>query len=271
MNADKLFDLKGRVAVVTGALGKLGVFWTETLLKAGASILAVDRKEALISEAFRALERRFRKKVLVARADIRRRSDLERIEMLGRRTLGVPGIVVNNAGIDQPPAKLKKAFRFEDIPAEVIRETMDVNLVGALQVLQVFGEDLMQSKHGSVINIGSLYSVHAPDPRLYDHIPQDPPFLKPPAYGASKAALVNLTKYLAALWGPKGVRVNALSPGGVKAGQDAEFQRKYNAKVPLGRMARIEDLAGPLLFLASDASSYVSGVNLMVDGGFSVW
>ena len=109
------------------------------------------------------------------------------------------------------------------------------------------------------------------DQRFYDHLGYDPPFLKPPAYGASKAAVVNLTRYLATLWGPAGVRVNALSPGGVLGGQDAEFRRKFCERVPLGRMAEESDLVGPLLFLASDASAYVTGVELRVDGGFTAW
>ena len=122
---------------------------------------------------------------------------------------------------------------------------------------------------GSIVNIGSVYASVAPDPRLYDHLPGDPPFLKPPAYGASKAAVVSLTRYFARLWGQNGVRVNALSPGGVAGGQDPEFLRKFCARVPIRRMAEPDDLTGPLLFLASDASSYVSGLELRVDGGFT--
>jgi NAD(P)-dependent dehydrogenase (short-subunit alcohol dehydrogenase family) len=109
------------------------------------------------------------------------------------------------------------------------------------------------------------------DVRFYDHLKADPPFLKPPAYGASKAALVNLTKYLATHFGPSGVRVNALSPGGVEGGQDPEFKRKFNQRVPLGRMCEHADLEAPLLFLACDGSAYVTGVELRVDGGFTAW
>jgi NAD(P)-dependent dehydrogenase (short-subunit alcohol dehydrogenase family) len=130
---------------------------------------------------------------------------------------------------------------------------------------------MVAAGRGSIINIGSLYAGVSPDERFYDHIPGDPPFLKPPAYGASKAAVVNLTRYLATLWAPHGVRVNALSPGGVLGGQDEEFKGKFCHRVPMGRMATAEDLHGPLLFLASRASSYVTGTELMVDGGFTAW
>ena len=152
-----------------------------------------------------------------------------------------------------------------------MRRTFEVNFLGAFQVLQVFGEGLASSGMGSAINIGSLYSVVSPDQRFYDHLPVQPPFLKPPAYGASKAALANLTQFLSTLWGPTGVRVNTLSPGGVEGGQDVHFKSKFTARVPLGRMATLDDLRGPFLFLASDASRYVTGVNLMVDGGFTTW
>jgi NAD(P)-dependent dehydrogenase (short-subunit alcohol dehydrogenase family) len=124
---------------------------------------------------------------------------------------------------------------------------------------------------GSIVNIGSLYASVSPDQRFYNHLPGDPPFLKVPSYGASKAGVVSLTKYFATLWGRHGVRVNTLSPGGVVGGQDPEFLRKYADRVPLGRLADTTDLKGPLVFLASSAASYVTGHELRVDGGFTAW
>ena len=128
---------------------------------------------------------------------------------------------------------------------------------------------MVTAGRGSIVNIGSLYASIAPEPRFYDHLPGDPPFLKPAAYGASKAGVLNLTRYFARLWGPHGVRVNAISPGGVEGGQDEQFLAKYTARVPLGRLAQEADLGGPLVFLASDASRYVTGHHLQVDGGFT--
>ncbi len=182
----------------------------------------------------------------------------------------MPHVLVNNAGIDQPPGPAA-TWRLEDIPLDVFRRTTDVNLAGAFAAAQVFGAAMVRAGRGAIVNIGSLYASVSPDQRLYEHLPADPPFLKPPAYGASKAGLINLTRYLATHWGPSGVRVNALSPGGVEGGQDPEFKRKFIARVPLGRMARAEDLGGALIFLASDASSYVTGIELRVDGGFTSW
>jgi NAD(P)-dependent dehydrogenase (short-subunit alcohol dehydrogenase family) len=185
--------------------------------------------------------------------------------------LGVPKVLVNNAGIDQPPDSGTGRFRVEDMPVDLFRRMVDVNLVGTFQVTQVFGALMLQHGGGSIINIGSLYASVSPDQRFYDHFPGDPPFLKVPAYGASKAAVVNMTKFFATLWGRQGVRVNTLSPGGVRGGQDADFTRKYGDRVPLGRMADAADLKGPLVFLASNASSYVTGHELRVDGGFTAW
>jgi NAD(P)-dependent dehydrogenase (short-subunit alcohol dehydrogenase family) len=138
-----------------------------------------------------------------------------------------------------------------------------VNTRGTYVASHVFGTAMRQAGGGSIVNIGSLYASISPLPSFYDHIPG---FVKPPAYGASKAGVVQLTKWLARHLAP--VRVNAISPGGVRGGQDDEFLAKYNARVPLGRMAEPEDLVGPLLFLASDASRYVTGHELVVDGGF---
>ncbi|UCE56865.1 MAG: SDR family oxidoreductase [Desulfobacterales bacterium] len=267
-----LFGLKGEVSVVTGALGKLGPIWIETLLETGAPVFALDHPKARISEDFKKLQTQYDKSsLLLAFADVRERQALEAAYQQCRDTFGVPSVLVNNAGIDQPPGQLDKGYLLEDIPFLENREVFEVNTLGLFLVTQVFGSQMVKAGRGSIINIGSLYASVSPDSRFYDHIASDPPFLKPPAYGASKAAVVNLTKYLATLWAPHGVRVNALSPGGVLGTQDDEFKSKFCERVPLGRMAEASDLRGPLLFLASQASSYVTGVELVVDGGFTAW
>jgi NAD(P)-dependent dehydrogenase (short-subunit alcohol dehydrogenase family) len=267
-----LFSLKGEVAVVTGALGKLGPIWIETLLEADAKVFALDHPNAQISEGYKSLQKRFDAKQLrLASADVRERRALEAASQKCLDAFGVPSVLVNNAGIDQPPGLPDKGCCLEEIPFEQIREVFEVNALGLFLVTQVFGGQMAKAGRGSIINIGSLYASVAPDSRFYNHIKCDPPFLKPPAYGASKAAVVNLTRYLATLWAPCGVRVNALSPGGVSGDQDAEFRRKFCERVPLGRMAEASDLSGPLLFLASSASAYVTGIELVVDGGFTAW
>ncbi len=269
---NNMFSLKSQVAVVTGALGKLGSIWIETLLGAGASVFALDLPDAPVSEEYHELQSGFDETRLnLYRTDVRDRSSLE--AACGRciETLGVPTILVNNAGIDQPPSAATGGYLLEDIPLEENRQILEVNTLGVFLVSQVFGGRMATAGRGSIINIGSLYAGVSPDQRFYDHIPGDPPFLKPPAYGASKAAVINLTRYLATFWAPRGVRVNALSPGGVLGGQDEEFKRKFCSRVPMGRMAQADDLRGPLLFLASSASSYVTGTELIVDGGYTAW
>jgi NAD(P)-dependent dehydrogenase (short-subunit alcohol dehydrogenase family) len=234
--------LTGRVAVVTGAFGILGPVWTEALTRAGATVVGVD-----LHAGDGVLE-----------CDVTDRSALERVLAEVTSDDGTPSVLVNNAGIDVPPGARDEAG-FQD--------TLEVNVRGVFNATQVFGRAMCEAGRGSIVNIGSLYASIAPIPSLYDHL--DPPFTKPAAYGASKAAVLNLTRYFARLWGPYGVRVNALSPGGVRGEQDPDFTRKYTERVPLGRMAEPADLVGPLLFLASDASAYMTGQNLLVDGGFT--
>ncbi|MBW4621798.1 MAG: SDR family oxidoreductase [Cyanosarcina radialis HA8281-LM2] len=267
----KYFDLSEKIAVVTGVLGKLGPTWCGALLEAGATVVGIDLPAAKISLGFAELQERYgQERLYLERGDICDRAQIVDIRDRILAQVGIPSILVNNAGIDQPPGPAK-TYLLEEVPLEVCRQVFEVNILGAFQVTQIFGSSMVKAKRGSIINIGSLYASVSPDVRMYDHLDCDPPFIKPPAYGASKAALINLTRYFATHWGPVGVRVNALSPGGVLGGQDAEFKRKFGDRVPLGRMANLDDLIGPLIFLASDASAYVTGIELLVDGGFTAW
>lgn len=238
------FDLKNKVAVVTGSKGKLGQVWVNALEQAGAKVFGLDLPEVNITD----------KASLLAFAE----------------KIGPVDILVNNAGLDQPPGPAK-TYLLEDYPVEAFWKVLDVNVVGQFLCMQVFGKGMCDRKQGSIINIGSLYASVSSDERFYDHLKTDPPFLKPPAYGASKAALVQLTKHFATHWGKYNVRVNTLSPGGIEGGQDPEFKRKFSDRVPLGRLGEATDLVGPLLFLASDASSYMTGQELRIDGGFTAW
>jgi NAD(P)-dependent dehydrogenase (short-subunit alcohol dehydrogenase family) len=245
--------LEGRLAIVTGALGNLGPVWTDALASAGARVVGIDVRGGDVPGGE------------LETADVTDRAALDAVA----ERHGAPDVLVNNAGIDQPPAAGSRTYRIEEVPTDDFRATIDVNLVGTFTATQAFGGRMAEAGRGSIVNVGSLYASIAADPSFYDHMDVDPPFLKPAAYGASKAAVVNLTRYFARLWGPRGVRVNALSPGGVAGGQDQEFVKKYCARVPMGRMAEPGDLVGPLLFLATDASRYLTGHELRVDGGFT--
>lgn len=265
------FRLENHVAVVTGACGKLGPVWVQALLDAGARVAALDLPNAAESDLYTSLLRDADDRLLRVDCDVTERRSIDAAVEHTARTLGTVSVLVNNAGVDQPPDSGGARSRIEDLPIDQFRRMVEVNLLGTFQVTQAFGARMAAQGRGSIINIGSLYASVSPDQRFYDHMPGNVPFLKSPAYGASKAAVVNMTKYFSTLWGPSGVRVNTLSPGGVLGGQDAEFRRKYSARTPLGRMAEGRDLAGPLVFLASDASSYVTGHELRVDGGFTAW
>jgi NAD(P)-dependent dehydrogenase (short-subunit alcohol dehydrogenase family) len=265
-------DLSGNVAVVTGADGQLGRLWVQTLCSVGADVVGLD----LGAEA---PPGRFTSPgpdgshgcYLRLQADVTSRESVEDSLRQCIAMVGAPTILVNNAGVDSPPRDTQRSWRFEDIPDDVSASILDVNSIGVLRMCQAYGSHMASKQGGSIVNIGSLYASVAPCMSLYEHLEMDPPFLKPPAYGMSKAGVSALTRYLAAMWAPRGVRVNTLAPGGVLGNQDAEFRRKFVARVPLGRMAEPIDLVGPLLFLASDLSSYVTGHELVVDGGYVCW
>ncbi|MFD8497343.1 SDR family oxidoreductase [Amycolatopsis sp. NPDC059657] len=265
-------DLGGEVAVVTGVLGKLGSVWASALAGAGATVVGLDLADTVTPALAEVRRNHGEDKLVLLKADVTDRAGLRTALEACLAGPGAPTVLVNNAGIDQPPSAAgERSWLFEDLPDERSAGVLDVNAHGTLRMCQVFGSEMARRGKGSVINIGSLYGGVAPDPRMYDHLPLDPPFLKPPAYGMSKAGVAALSRYLAAAWGPAGVRVNTLSPGGVLGGQDPEFLTKFSARVPMRRLAVAPDLAGPLLFLASGLSSYVTGTELVVDGGFTAW
>jgi NAD(P)-dependent dehydrogenase (short-subunit alcohol dehydrogenase family) len=265
------FRLDNEVAVVTGACGKLGPVWVEALIEAGARVAALDLPGVTSSPAFDAVACRAGGMLERIDCDITDRTSIEATAARVVEDLGEPSILVNNAGIDQPPDSPGDRHHLDELPIGPFRHMVEVNLLGTLQVTQVFGARMAARGKGSIINIGSLYASVSPDPHLYDHLAGSAPFIKSPAYGASKAGVVSLSKFFATHWAGSGVRVNTLSPGGVLASQDEQFKAKYAARVPLRRMAEPADLKGPLVFLASDASSYVTGHELRVDGGFTAW
>jgi len=268
--ASSRFSLDGQIAVVTGSCGKLGPIWVEALLEAGARVAALDLPGATPSPAFAAVAERFNG-VPRFDIDITSRASIEAAARAVQDAMGVPGVLVNNAGIDQAPDSPGGRHHLDTLPIEEFRRMVEVNLLGTFQVTQVFGGLMAQHGGGSIINIGSLYASVSPDPHFYDHLAGNAPFLKSPAYGASKAGVVNLSKFFSTHWAGAGIRVNTLSPGGVLGGQDERFKAKYGARVPLRRMAEADDLKGPLVFLASHASSYVTGHELRVEGGFTAW
>jgi len=265
-----MFDLEGKIAVVTGAAGQLGSQYVKALLNAGACVAAFDidpdkpESGLMYSES---------KRLIRVKVDVTRKSEIQvaLTEVLQR--FGSPNILINNAAIDAPPISTEQETGpFEDYPESSWQMMMDVNLKGVFLCCQVIGGTMVGANGGSIINIASIYGILSPDQRIYEYKAKDgKPFYKPVAYCVTKSGILNLTRYLATYWAEQQIRVNTLILGGVYDNQDDKFLRNYSAKVPLGRMARVDEYNGAIIFLASDASSYMTGASLVIDGGFSCW
>lgn len=262
-----LFDLTERVAIVTGAAGQLGGEYCKILLAAGARVVALDIKPDNPKGNLQALQT---DNLLLLQADITRRESVQRAleQVVGQ--FGHPDILVNNAALDAPPnASEQETGPFENYPLSSWNATLEVNLTGMLLCCQVIGGDMAENNGGSIINISSIYGILSPDQRIYEY--KKEPFFKPVSYSVTKSGVLNLTRYLATYWAKQNVRVNTLTLAGVFNHQDETFLHNYCHKVPLGRMANPDEYNGALLFLASKASSYMTGANLVLDGGFSSW
>jgi NAD(P)-dependent dehydrogenase (short-subunit alcohol dehydrogenase family) len=259
-----LFSLSDRIAVVTGGLGQLGRQFTGALESAGARVAVFDKRADDAKEG---------NDVLHLQVDVTDRPSIERALARVIAAWGVPDILVNNAAIDSPPdAPMSANGRPEHYPVDLWRSVMDVNVTGVFLCSQVIGERMAVAGRGSMINVASIYGLVSPDQRIYEYRrARGEEFFKPAAYSASKAALLNLTRYFATYWAPRNVRVNTISFAGVLNNQEPAFLDEYTRRVPLGRMAREDEYNGAILFLASDASSYMTGANLVVDGGYTAW
>jgi len=267
--SDPLFDLSGRVAVVTGGMGQLGAEYAAGLAARGMKVAIFDVETVppegvadLSGEAIRAFA-----------VDVTDRTAVERAADEVTAAWGVPHLLVNNAGIDSPPdAPAEEVGPFETFPEAAFDRVMDVNVKGTLLCCQVVGARMATAGRGSIVNVSSIYGILSPVQSLYDfRRAGGEEFVKPVAYSVSKSAVMNLTRYLATYWATSGVRVNTVTLAGVANDQPAEFVEAYSARIPIGRMADASEFVGAVVFLASDASSYVTGANLVVDGGWSAW
>ena len=269
-SARSRFSLVDRVAVVTGAAGLLGRQHAAALAEAGAAVVLVDRDRKGLDAAAADLAA----KVLSVAADVTDPADLEQLRQLVLREFGRVDVLVNNAAINdkvESAGPESASGRFETYSLEQWRRMMDVNVTGVFLPSQVLGAEMAGRGGGSIVNVASTYALVGPDPSLYVRPDGTRAFVKSPAYPASKGAVLALTRFLAAYWGRQGVRVNALVPGGVENGQEQYFVDRYGARTPLGRMASPDDYRGAIVFLASDASRYMTGSTLVVDGGFTAW
>jgi len=266
------FDLTGRVALVTGGGGLLGRQFCHALAQAGASVAVLD----IAADAAQAVADEIRAqggRALALPADI---TDPDQVQAAVQRILDTWGrldILVNSAALD-PKVSAEGAVRsssaFEDFPLEVWEQALKVNLTGTFLVTQAAARVMRDQGRGSIINIASTYGLVGPDQRIYQK-PGQPPQYKPVYYTVTKAAMLGFTRYLATYFAGTGIRVNTLTPGGVYNHQDPDFVAQYAHRTVLGRMAEPHEMNAALLFLASDASSYMTGANLIVDGGWTAW
>lgn len=274
---DKLFSVEGKICIVTGGLGQIGKNFVEELHIRGAKVAVFSRtvNEARIESIFP--KDKFNHDNLAFYAvDINSKETIEPALDAIESAWGTPDVLVNNAGIDtQPSAPPEVSGPFEKFPEEVFREVVDVNLIGTFLMCQAVGARMVAAnKGGSIINIGSIYGMLSPIQDIYKYKEERTgiPFIKPVAYSAAKSGIYNLTRYLATYWGKKGIRVNTLTPAGVwRDTQDETFIANFTARMPMGRMSRENEYNGSLIFLASDASSFMTGSNLVVDGGWTAW
>ena len=266
----ELFSLKNKTAIVTGALGLIGKEHCRALSEAGANVVVADINEKDCVEFAKTLET----ESIGVTLDVTEPNSIKKLRDKVLAKFGHIDVLVNNAAINdmfENPKAASEQSKFENYPLELWQKSIDVNLTGVFLCSQILGTVMAEQKNGSIINIASTYGITAPDQSLYIKEDGTQSFYKPPAYSATKGAVIMFTKYLAAYWGKDGVRVNTLTPGGVENSQDEFFVKKYSEKTPLGRMANPTDYKGVLIFLASDASSYMTGANLIVDGGWTTW
>lgn len=270
MNSQKHSALT-KTAVVTGAAGLVGRAISLSLLEIGVNVVLVDADSAALQDFERQLPESGALNSLSVVADI---SDHGMAESVAARVIskfGTADILINNAA-----TKSSQPERFFDpdemYSPQIWREVMATNLDGAFFMCQSIGRTMLEKGNGTIINIASIYGVVGADQRIYEGSQYLGRTISTPAvYAASKAGLLGLTRHLAAAWGPRGVRVNAVTPGGIGSGQNETFQTKYSLRVPLGRMARVEEIVNAVLFLISDKASYIHGHNLLVDGGLTAW
>lgn len=266
----ELFSLKNKVAIVTGSLGLIGKNHCFALSEAGANVVAADIDEEKCIKFAKELPT----ESVGVGVDITKPESINRLKEITLDKFDAIDILVNNAAINdmfENPLAAAELSMFENYPLEMWQKSLDVNITGTFLCSQIIGSEMAKKGKGSIINIASTYGIVGPDQSIYKKPDGSQSFYKSPAYPATKGAIINFTRFLAAYWGKKGVRINTLSPGGVENNQDKYFIDNYSQKTMLGRMAQPVDYKGAIVFLASDASAYMTGANLIIDGGWTAW
>jgi NAD(P)-dependent dehydrogenase (short-subunit alcohol dehydrogenase family) len=268
-----MFRLEGKDIVITGVLGQLGTHCAVTLAEQGARIIGIDIADQTYERVKKLSEAIGYDRFLYCRADI---TDLNEVKQVYDYILthwSIPHVLINNAALDSPPgSSALENGPFETYPESSWDKIMSVNVKGTYIMCQIFGGAMAKHQRGSIINIASIYGLVSPNQDIYEYRRQRGEiFYKPVAYSVSKSALFNLTRYLSTYWARKNVRVNTLTLAGIFNNQDKEFLQEYCKHIPIGRMADPKDYMGAMIFLSSDASSYMTGSNMIIDGGWTAW
>jgi NAD(P)-dependent dehydrogenase (short-subunit alcohol dehydrogenase family) len=276
MTPAQLFDLSGRVVVITGGAGLLGVRHAEAVAGAGAIPVLVDLRLEAAQRRAAEIASRFGVAAVGLSADITRADAVEALREEVLRRFGQVDVLINNAANNpkqEDAGKGTEWSRLESFPLRQWEADLAVGLTGAFLCSRVLGAEMARRGRGVILNIASDLGIIAPDQRLYRRpgLAEDQQPVKPVTYSVVKTGLIGLTRYLATYWADRGVRVNALSPGGVHNNQPEDFVQRLSQLIPMGRMANLDELQGAVLFLCSDASSYMTGANLVLDGGRTCW
>ena len=275
MNPNDIFDLSGRVVVITGGAGFLGQRHGEVVAGAGGIPVLADLRIDHLSVGGAAFYERFGPNASAVRVDITDRAEVERLLKETLTRYDQLDVLINNAANNPKMEDISgvEFSRLESFRRDQWEADLAVGLTGAFLCSQVLGSEMARRGKGVIVNVASDLALIGPDQRIYrkEGLPDDRQPVKPVTYAVVKAGLVGLTRYLATYWASAGVRVNAISPGGVEANQPDEFVKRLTDLIPLGRMARADEYQGAILFLCSDASSYMTGANLVIDGGRTAW
>ena len=267
ISISKLFDLKGRNIIITGSAGRLGSQFANILSSAGANTILVDINEKKNHQLETKLRKTYKTNAKSYIVDLTQPTEITRFKNeFFKKFTDVYGLI-NNVHVSLPPKT--KNFVLENYPVEYWQKYIDIHLTATFLTCKEFGSIMAKKRNGVIVNISSIYGIVAPDQRIYGNSKLNSPV----SYSAVKAGVINLTRYFASYWMGKNVRVNTLTPGGVEDStyQSSQFIKNYSSRTMLGRMAKNDDYNGPILFLMSDASSYMTGANLIVDGGWTAW
>lgn len=265
---DHLFDVSKECVVITGVSGQLGIEYANAFLSRGAKVYGIDLKNSPRNEE---LAGKYQNTYRFINGNITNKHSVVEALKIIKSDQSVPTVLINNAAIDSPPSSpAEENGPFEDYPESSWDLVIDVNLKGLFLCCQILGGAMAENGRGSIINVSSIYGIVAPDQSLYEYRrKRGEVFFKPVAYSASKSGVINLTRYLAVYWAKKNVRANSLTIAGVLNNQEKDFLDVYCNRIPIGRMAKSDEYNGAVLFLASESSRYMTGHNLVVDGGWT--